>query len=578
MKASISLCFFSLSFCLLACYHNNSHKSNVLLLQKAAFSMREHPDSALSYLSQIADVATLVGKEQADYCLLMTQAMDKKNLPLSDSLIRVATNYYADRGHTLNKAKALFYKGRVLQEQGNKEAATLLYKQVETMIPSLDDYYLMGLVYSYLGHLNREDEDYQKAYSYYEKALTMYRIEQNALLITAGLQDLAKVCLYLGEVPQADSLFNEVLSRVSEIDSMWQSNVYHNVSVFYLATGQFDEAEQAVKSSLSTSFHSEDRLRSYALLATIYTRQNRRHLADALWEKALKSENIYTRKLVCASLLEKSLDEQDFGSIEKYVPLYIQYTDSIYRLSQDKRIVEIQRRYDHEVLIAQNKVDRLLLCCSLLLLLLFMVSLVYLFKVYSRYKRTKECELIKQRLELDSGKQMLQEMSVRIEKMRHEIEIKMEKEHHGVLLGRKLQETVQEKEILFQDLTVLQMQLHELNKSRLELIAELSLYKYFYADGLISEDCYKVVVTHYSLYNFPLVTFLRDPRIGLTSYESLLCIFSYEHLSVEEMEQKLGKSKNTLNKALMRTREKLRVREGVKAKISSLGDFLRSKF
>ena len=41
------------------------------------------------------------------------------------------------------------------------------------MIPDLTDYYLVGLIYSYLGHLNRDEEHYKKALLYYEKALPL---------------------------------------------------------------------------------------------------------------------------------------------------------------------------------------------------------------------------------------------------------------------------------------------------------------------------------------------------------------------------------------------------------------------
>ncbi len=60
------------------------------------------------------------------------------------------------------KAKALFYKGRCFSNKGNLEGATLPRKG-NLMIPDLTVYYLVGLIYSYLGHLNRDEEHYKKA-------------------------------------------------------------------------------------------------------------------------------------------------------------------------------------------------------------------------------------------------------------------------------------------------------------------------------------------------------------------------------------------------------------------------------
>lgn len=594
MKSSYICCVLLFVLFLVSCTDGRSEGQVARLLRQAETCMEEYPDSALVYLHQIPDPEKLTGENQADYCLLLTQAMDKNDLPLSsDSLIQIAVSYYSNKGDAECKAKALFYKGRVFQQQGNLEGATLLYKKAESMIPDLTDYYLVGLIYSYLGHLNRDEEHYKKALFYYEKALPCYRTIQNPTLTASGLQDMAKISVYLGETHRADSLFSEVLSYVPDIDAAWQANIYHNVGVFYMLTNQFGKAEQVVNTSLKLPSTPEDKLRSYAVLATIYTKQNRGDLVDSLWHKALNSENIYTRKAVYASLLNEAVSKQNLQDIEHYVPLYIQSADSVYQLSQAKRIVEVQAKYDQEILIKKNKISRLLLYCFILCLLLLVISLAYVVHVYKRYKRTKERELITQRAELDEGKQVIKEMNDQIERIRKEastmkedynkslIDLTDEKksiEQQFALIKQRADDVSQTNNTMEQDLLVLQEQLRKVDDARSELLAELDVYRYFDAEGVISEDCYKAVVTIYKLYNAPLVTFLRDPHLKLTPYESLLCVLSYEHLSTQQMEQKLGKSKNTLNKAIFRIREKLDAKMDLKKNINSLGDFLRTKF
>lgn len=594
MKSSYICCVLLFVLFLVSCTDGRSEGQVARLLRQAEMCMEECSDSALVYLHQIPDPEKLTGENQADYCLLLTQAMDKNDLPLSsDSLIQIAVGYYSNKGDAECKAKALFYKGRVFQQQGNLEGATLLYKKAESMIPDLTDYYLVGLIYSYLGHLNRDEEHYKKALLYYEKALPCYRTIQNPTLTASGLQDMAKISVYLGETHRADSLFSEVLSYVPDIDATWQANIYHNVGVFYMLTNQFGRAEQVVNTSLKLPSTPEDKLRSYAVLATIYTKQNRGDLVDSLWHKALNSENIYTRKAVYASLLNEAVSKQNLQDIEHYVPLYIQSADSVYQLSQAKRIVEVQAKYDQEILIKKNKISRLLLYCFILCLLLLAISLAYVFHVYKRYKRTKERELITQRAELDEGKQIIKEMNDQIERIRKEastmkedynkslIDLTDEKksiEQQFALIKQRADDVSQTNNKMEQDLLVLQEQLRKVDDARSELLAELDVYRYFDAEGVISEDCYKAVVTIYKLYNAPLVAFLRDPHLKLTPYESLLCVLSYEHLSTQQMEQKLGKSKNTLNKAIFRIREKLDAKMDLKKNINSLGDFLRTKF
>ena len=594
MKSSYICCVLLFVLFLVSCTDGRSEGQVARLLRQAETCMVECPDSALVYLHQIPDPEKLTGENQADYCLLLTQAMDKNDLPLSsDSLIQIAVGYYSNKGDAECKAKALFYKGRGFQQQGNLEGATLLYKKAESMIPDLTDYYLVGLIYSYLGHLNRDEEHYKKALFYYEKALPCYRTIQNPTLTASGLQDMAKISVYLGETHRADSLFSEVLSYVPDIDAAWQANIYHNVGVFYMFTNQFGKAEQVVNTSLKLPSTPEDKLRSYAVLATIYTKQNRGDLVDSLWHKALNSENIYTRKAVYASLLNEAVSKQNLQDIEHYVPLYSESAYSVYQLSQANLIVEVQAKYDQEILIKKNKISRLLLYCFILCLLLLVISLAYVFHVYKRYKRTKERELITQRAELDEGKQVIKEMNDQIERIRKEastmkedynkslIDLTDEKksiEQQFALIKQRADDVSQTNNKMEQDLLVLQEQLRKVDDARSELLAELDVYRYFDAEGVISEDCYKAVVTIYKLFNAPLVAFLRDPHLKLTPYESLLCVLSYEHLSTQQMEQKLGKSKNTLNKAIFRIREKLDAKMDLKKNINSLGDFLRTKF
>lgn len=208
---------------------------------------------------------------------------------------------------------------------------------------------------------------------------------------------------------------------------------------------------------------------------------------------------------------------------EKYVPLHIQYSDSIYLLSQGKGIPEIQGKSDRDLLVLQNKIKRLPLFTDtlLLLLLLLIIIIAYHIKKYRRYRYTKELELLTHKKN-------------------------------------------------FQTLEALYC----------ELKSEFARYHFADKNGRILEDQYKVVVTHYCLYNPRLVHFLRDPNLVLTPYEVILCVFSYEHMPMERMGEVLGKSRGTLNKAISRAKDKLFVvaRKDGLHKVGDLGAFLREKF
>ena len=99
-------------------------------LSQAEKIMESRPDSAMAILQHIPTPETLHGKAQADYSLLMTQAMDKNYINFtSDSLIKFAVGYYG--GHTedlVAKGKSFYYYGRVMESLDKVEDAIIIRK------------------------------------------------------------------------------------------------------------------------------------------------------------------------------------------------------------------------------------------------------------------------------------------------------------------------------------------------------------------------------------------------------------------------------------------------------------------
>ena len=81
--------------------------------------MPQQPDSALLRLDTVhVDPLRLSDADRAHYYLLLTEALDKcYQTPHSDSLISAAIHYYKGKHDPNRLAKALYYKGRILQDQ-----------------------------------------------------------------------------------------------------------------------------------------------------------------------------------------------------------------------------------------------------------------------------------------------------------------------------------------------------------------------------------------------------------------------------------------------------------------------------
>ena len=233
MKKLLYLWLLSVCVLLGSCVEKNV--SNVF--DKVERYMDVYPDSALLLLEQIPHPEELRGKQRADYALLLTQARDKNYLDSlqSDSLIKIAVDYYKDDG--VKAGKALFYYGKV----GDTLKMVYSYRNIAWIYEVRKEYVnaaryaKMGMsllkqdslspVYSSLAHFLGEQEkrqgNYVKAVEFFHSAL---KNEQVSTLIPYYNLSLGDAYLQLGQLERAEMYVRNALS--SE-DCYTQSGAYH---------------------------------------------------------------------------------------------------------------------------------------------------------------------------------------------------------------------------------------------------------------------------------------------------------------------------------------------------------------
>ena len=137
--------------------------------------MYTHPDSALHLLQAIPNPEQLTGQAQADYALLMTQAKFRNHLsPTSDSLIRIAVEYYKNSDEIERKAKSLLYWAGVYMETEQYSKAVYPLREAEKLLNEIEKPYIQTQILSSLSYLNRIAENYDTALTYYKKALHIH--------------------------------------------------------------------------------------------------------------------------------------------------------------------------------------------------------------------------------------------------------------------------------------------------------------------------------------------------------------------------------------------------------------------
>ena len=329
-----------------ACEHRTPITS---VFAEAESLMYTHPDSALTLLQAIPNPEQLTGREQADYALLMTQAKSRNQIyATSDSLIRIAVDYYQNSDEMEQKAKSLLYLGDVMMDMERYADATRPLKQAEELMEHVSERQIQTMIYSNLGYLNRKAGDYEQALTYYKNALAINQAYQDTDRIVSNLINIIDLEITDNAHPYIQLLQDVVVDASPSL----QKKAFNNIGVYYKDRNQFKEAEYFFQKSILLS--KEVPYHSFRNLADIYIAQDKHEQADSLYQIALQSPNWAIQARIYENLYKSKLDLGQHQEAVRYMNQYIQAVDSFYTDREASQIQEIQQKYDNEVILRQK--------------------------------------------------------------------------------------------------------------------------------------------------------------------------------------------------------------------------------
>ena len=385
-------------------------KGTASILKEAEALMYTSPDSALQMLETISQPEQLTGKEQADYALLLTQARSRNRITAtSDSLIRIATDYFQDSNDNARKAKAFLYLGDVYMDMQNHIEAMKALKQAEEVLDDAEAR-TQSLVYSNLGYLNRKIANYELAWGYYQKALVIDKTNENSEWIVTNLINMLN--LPLSEIQDSTIYYVHLLEKtLLSVNSELQTKAYNNIGVYYYKQKKKERAAyyfcKAIHASNAKSY------RAYLNLARIYDEEGNTARADSLYQVALQSPVWATRARIYEALYNRSLHAHRYQEATEYMKHYQQAADSFYTQRQAQEIQELQTKYDFEVLArkkteTENRLLRITIGGSLLLFL-SVLAMYYFKKKYTHQLQELE-NLIRQINELENKEKEMENL------------------------------------------------------------------------------------------------------------------------------------------------------------------------
>lgn len=325
-------------------------------LARAQKCMETYPDSALKILQQIPSPEDLHGKAQADYALLMTQAMHKNNIKYtSDSLISIALGYYdAHSTDPVTEGKMLFYYGKVMQSLDNVELAMKYYLKAKDVLDSTKEYKILGLITEGMGNLNRKQRLVDEALKNFHTSLLYYVSVKDSSSISFAYRNIARSYIGKQNIDSALFYYDQALYIANMKEYSLESSILRELGGIYRSVNDYDKAEYYFLASVKKAKNDEDFYCTYLSLGYLYAQLNFYEKAENALKKCLKSKDNVLQKDAydCLYYVERTKGD---------LPLALLYKDKVDSLLEvthngetQEMLAELQQKYRNEKLQKEN--------------------------------------------------------------------------------------------------------------------------------------------------------------------------------------------------------------------------------
>ena len=333
------------------CSGNGKEKTPLPELVHAESVMFDHPDSALHILEDMPMPSARWDKENhALWCLLVTQAQYKQVMKIpSDSLVRIAYDYYKPTDNARRKAMSALYMGGVNYNLGNVEESVRFYLEAKTEMEKTNDYKLGYLVMSGLSniYLYRDITTYAleacaQAYDYAVK-------DSNKRYQMSSLLFFARCYCLLDKLDIAEQKYKQCSAIALELGKKnFYDIVMQDLAALYKNSHRYTESLLILK---SLPFNPQVSL----LFGQNYLLLNQLDSANYYLKKSLYTDNIYTKRTAYIGLYKLAEYPVYQKNMKTYCDSLLFYTDSVMSLDKGKVIIAYKEKYDHQKLITEQQ-------------------------------------------------------------------------------------------------------------------------------------------------------------------------------------------------------------------------------
>lgn len=391
----ISLAFYILIVTILILSCNSDRLNSDKFLQKAEGLVELHPDSALKILNMIPNPYRLTKRQYAEYVLRLVQAKDKCNKDISsDTLIFQIRDYFKRKNHLNELALSEFYCGRVLQTKGSRNEAMKAYLNAVTVSKSLNNKALIGLSEFFCGLLNYEQHLFDEAIPHLKEAVALFSQTADKQKQQIVPYNYIGNSFLLKQMPDSAFFYYNkgLLVAKQHNDSVNELLIVQNMGVAFLKLGDVARAKKSLRMALSLSSGESEKAKAHLHLANIFYQEESRDSALFYLNQSLKLATNNASLLANIYRLFSKIEETagNYSKAMSYNELYTKYLADILKEKEDFSILDIQKKYNFELL--ENANNRLLIerQWGVIVSILFVTTTFFVFY----YNRTQNREAL----------------------------------------------------------------------------------------------------------------------------------------------------------------------------------------
>ena len=377
-------------------------KKAAAILQSAEYVVEQNPDSTLVLLDSIENPYELNQELHAKYMLLLVQSKYKTDKNVSnDTLIFQARDYFKKSKDIKRCVLATFYSGRVLESLQKNQEALNAFLEAESLSIQLEDQSITGFIQYNIGDAFYQNGLYDDAiYKFKQAAENFARHEADYAKEIMSLSYIGNCYSIINKLDSAFFYYNEALSRATVLnDTINRVRALQNMGVAFFKLGKIEDAKEKLIEAQVISKDLTQQAKINLNLAKMYKNTNQLDSATFYISKAIelaqKTEDRALQGSILSLLSEINEKKGNYkASLENYKK-YADYLSSVYDERQELNFLDVQRKYNFELmrqanaklLIEKQRIFILLLISALAIIVLALI-------VYIRKKRDKEVILL----------------------------------------------------------------------------------------------------------------------------------------------------------------------------------------